>query len=247
VKFIFDFDGVLLDSLGEVIVTSYNAASGDLAFEIEKPPASFVLLFKENRFHCLRAGDFVTLALALLDGKTPSTMPHFSKEEFAAIIAADKLSREERLNQFFLTRSIMIAGDRFSWLELHRVYQPLWQQVKYFADELILMTNKNNQAVIETCEHFELDLKEENIYSGDKGITKSENFKKIKNRFKSKDGFFFIDDSVKNLQKLETDFPGEITLSLASWGDGGPHDEQIAKEAGFLIDTQETFLKRLSV
>ena len=244
-QFIFDFDGVLLDSLGEVIITSYNAASGDLAFEPEKPPAAFSELLRLNRFYCGRAGDFVTLASALLEGRVPAKAPYFSKAEFDEIIAADKLSREDRLNQFFMTRKFMIAGDRFAWLALHNTYEPLWERAKSFADELILMTNKNTQAVVETCEHFGLELREENIYSGDAGATKTENFTKIKKRFDDKQRYFFVDDSVKNLQKLERDFPKEITLSLASWGYLGPEDLSIAKEAGFLIDSQESLLERL--
>ena len=48
---IFDFDGVLINSLDEVVLTSFNAASQTLHTALAEIPFDLVRLFKRNRFH----------------------------------------------------------------------------------------------------------------------------------------------------------------------------------------------------
>ena len=48
---IFDFDGVLMDSVGEVALTTYNAATGRLCASLAEMPPGVAALFRRNRFH----------------------------------------------------------------------------------------------------------------------------------------------------------------------------------------------------
>ena len=48
---IFDFDGVLLDSIREIVVTAYNMARGTLVTRLDQLPQNALELFLRNRFH----------------------------------------------------------------------------------------------------------------------------------------------------------------------------------------------------
>ena len=42
---VFDFDGVLINSLDEVVLTTYNAASESLSTSLDRVPADLVRMF----------------------------------------------------------------------------------------------------------------------------------------------------------------------------------------------------------
>ncbi|UCF89850.1 MAG: hypothetical protein JSW39_16250, partial [Desulfobacterales bacterium] len=82
---IFDFDGVLLNSIDEVVITAYNSAAGRLLTSLEALPAELVGLFKRNRFHIQPIGDAVVLMHWCL--KTYPTAPGkiLAPEEYGRI------------------------------------------------------------------------------------------------------------------------------------------------------------------
>jgi hypothetical protein len=54
---IFDFDGVLLDSVREVAVTAYNMLHGTIITRLNQLPQNALNLFLRNRFHVQPIGD----------------------------------------------------------------------------------------------------------------------------------------------------------------------------------------------
>ena len=54
---IFDYDGVLLDSVREVAVTAYNMVQGTIATRLDQLPQNALELFLRNRFHVQPIGD----------------------------------------------------------------------------------------------------------------------------------------------------------------------------------------------
>lgn len=244
---LFDFDGVLLDSLDEVVLTSYSAVSDELPESLSEVPRDFVDLFKLNRFHCGRAGDFLCLATGINIGLLPVSPPYYTAREFETLKSISSLDTKQRTESFFSTRQSLQEKSPNSWLNAHRPFQPIWEELTFYSSGIILLTNKDADSVKKTCLHFGLEVSEENIYSGDKGVSKSENFEKIKTRFPEVRDFHFVDDSVKNLENLERDFPGELSFSLASWGYNGPEDSEKAAALGFEIETQDSLIERLDL
>ena len=55
---IFDFDGVLINSIDEVVLTTYNATTATLHTALTDLPPELVSLFKRNRFHVQPFLDF---------------------------------------------------------------------------------------------------------------------------------------------------------------------------------------------
>ena len=64
---IFDFDGVLINSVDEVVLTTYNATSANLHTSLTDLPAELVSLFKCNRFHVQPIGDAILMMQWCLD------------------------------------------------------------------------------------------------------------------------------------------------------------------------------------
>ena len=78
-------------------------------------------------------------------------------------------------------------------------------------------------------------------------MTKIENMLRIQERFGRKQ-FFFIDDSVKNLQELDLYFNTEkkvLTLLLATWGYTGAQDARMAQGYGYEVIQQTDVVRRL--
>ena len=242
---IFDFDGVLMDSVDEVAVTAFNSVSDSLAYSLEDLPAGYLKLFKENRFAAVSSGDMPLLAEWCKQRAASGRDDKIDEAEFAAIKDASKERPLSRGESFFAAREKLVSADRQAWLDLNSPFEPLWSELrKTDVDELVILTYKNRQAVVTLCHHYQLLIPPENVYSGDGGAAKTENFEKIRRRF-SRTRYYFIDDALHNLQALKKylNGSGNLELFFAGWGYCGDDDEQRAAAEGFEVFTQETFLR----
>ena len=245
---IFDFDGVLINSLDEVTLTAYNTATGKRVTSLADLPKALVELFQKNRFHVQLIGDAMLLMNWCLNNYHNKSKRILNAHEYKALISDATASITDRTLRIYETRSQFIAGDPECWLALHRPYQPLWgeliQHPKYV---FVILTNKNRDATLRLCQHFGLDIHAVDVYSGDHGTGKVENMRQIQKRF-SDQLYGFIDDSVKNLRELENYLNEEnkmIRLLFASWGYTGPRDEKIAQEYGYPVLNQKDLIALL--
>ncbi len=101
---------------------------------------------------------------------------------------------------------------------------------------------------MQLCKYFGYELLENNIYSGDDGVLKTENLNEIHDRFKA-GPYVLIDDSLSNLKELDRHFntPDSkfLSLILAAWGYIGPEDAEMAAALGYEIHSQEDFISYL--
>jgi FMN phosphatase YigB (HAD superfamily) len=229
---IFDFDGVLINSLDEVTLAAYNTATGERAISLADLPAALVGLFQHNRFHVQPIGDAILLMSWCLNTYRSKSERILNPHEYEALISDATISITDRTLRIYETRSQFIASDPECWLALHRPYQPLWdeliQRQKYV---FVILTNKNRDATMRLCQHFGLGIHAADVYSGDHGISKVENMQQIQKRF-SDHLFGLIDDSVKNLRELEN------SLNLE-------RDEKIAQEYGYPVLNQKDLIALL--
>jgi FMN phosphatase YigB (HAD superfamily) len=244
---IFDFDGVLIDSLDEVALTAYNAATAGLFTSPAEIPAAPVALFKQNRFHIQQIGEAITLMTWCIEHQQFDSPGILSKDEYRTVAASDTGSLNARTNLIYQTRKRFIDRDENRWLSLHQPYQPLWTELIQRHDRAgVILTNKNHDATLRLCRHFGLDIDTNDIYSGDRGVSKVVNMRKIQNRF-GLESVSFIDDSVKNLMDLDLAFNRDkkmLSLFLAGWGYIGPDDPRIARESGYsVIDQTDLILQ----
>ena len=241
---IFDFDGVMVDSLDEVIVTAHNSASPDLVKSLEDLPRGFEKVFRANRYHVQPAADFPVLSNWCLNvcEQAPETV--LTRSEYRKLLARDTESPTSRRDRFFGIRKVFVDQDLERWLNLNRPYNPLWESlIEFGGANIVIMTNKNRDPVIALCHHFGLRIESRNVYSAEVGASKTDNLNAIHERF-GKDAYYFIDDSVPNLSDLDTYFEGrtEFTWLFATWGYVGPQDREEAERLDFPCLTQEEFV-----
>ena len=245
---IFDFDGVLLNSVVEMSVTAYNAVSGELVTSPDNLPGNSAKLFLTNRYHVQPAGDALNLMEWCLANSTLPGNSRLKDSEYCSIRDGSDVSLVERTESFFSARKRFVDYDIHRWQSLNSVYEPVWEILKdRNTKKLIILTNKNSAATFTLCHHFKLPVLEENIYSGDGGITKINNLLKIHSRFQ-RSKYSFIDDSIGNLDELNSYFRTQepvLELMLATWGYTGPEDQHRARQAGYPILDQGDLISRI--
>jgi phosphoglycolate phosphatase-like HAD superfamily hydrolase len=236
---IFDFDGVLINSLDEVTLTVYNTATGKLATSLTDLPPALAGLFQRNRHHVQPIGDGILLMDWCLNHYRRDSDTILNPREYETIISGSEESTAERTIRIYETRTHFIEKDPECWLALHQPYQPLWNElIRRQTYPFVILTNKNRDATLRLCRHFGLNIQTIDVYSGDKGVSKTENMQQIQGRYES-GPYYFIEDSVKNLQELDAALNRQkkkvfIPL-LASWGYTGPEDEKFARKFGYAI------------
>ncbi len=236
---IFDFDGVLIDSLDEVTLTVYNAATGKLATCPSDLPSALAGLFRRNRFHVQSIGDGILLMRWCLRQYRLESERIIHPQEYQSIIASAAESVARRTQRVYQSRQQLIEHDAAGWTALHRPFQPLWNELMRCThqQEVALLTNKNRYATERLCRHFGLNIPPGHIYSGDNGASKTGNMQRIQDRHAG-GPYYVLDDSLKNLQELDRAFnrPKKVLLPLlAAWGYTGPEDEKFARTFGYEV------------
>ena len=238
---IFDFDGVLIDSLDEVVLTVYNTATSQLIMSLAEVPPSLVELFRRNRFHIQPIGDGILLMNWCLKNHHNDPERILPADEYQTIIGAATEPVTRRSSLVYKTRQQFIERDAAAWSALHRPFQPLWKELVCRQDQpgFAIVTNKNRTATERLCHQFGLNISPSNIYSGDNGTSKIENMQKIQHRFGAI-MVYFLDDSLKNLQELDQNVNRQKKMLiplLASWGYIGPNDQKSARTSGYGVLT----------
>lgn len=247
---IFDFDGVLINSLDEVVLTTYNAATDSLFTSMAEVPADLAQVFKNNRFQVQAIGDAIALMNWCLINWRKDSQKIFTREEYRTIAQGSDIALADRTNLIYDTRKRFIEKDIGRWFALHQTYQPLWDElIRRKNHPFVILTNKDHDATLRLCRHFGLTIDAKDIYSGDNGVSKIENMLRIQERF-GKEAFSFIDDSVKNLNELNLYFNTEkkvLTLLLATWGYTGAQDSMMAQEYGYEVLQQTDVVRHLDI
>jgi FMN phosphatase YigB (HAD superfamily) len=243
---ILDFDGVLINSLDEVVLTSFNAANETLHTALTEVPPDLVRLFKRNRFHVQSIGGAIPLMNWCIDNYQTVAGKTLSLDEYQAIIDKSEVSLADRTHLIYATRRRFIDTDENAWFDLHQPYQPVWNElVRRKSRQNIILTNKNRDATLRLCRRFGFKVEDRHVYTGDQGAGKTENMDHIMQRYGA-ETYCFIDDSVKNLRDLDDHFnkpDKRITLLLAAWGYSGPDDATYARTLGYSVYEQEDLVR----
>jgi phosphoglycolate phosphatase-like HAD superfamily hydrolase len=239
---IFDFDGVLLYSLDEIVLTVYNTATGKQVTSLSDLPQPLVGLFRRNRFHVQPIGDGILLMNWCLRKYSRESERILQPQEYQAIIAATDEPVVQRTQRVYETRQRFIERDAAGWTALHRPFQPLWNELVRRQNQqgFVILTNKNRYATERLCRYFGLNIQPKDIYSGDNGVSKIENMQQIQERYGG-GPYYFLDDSLKNLQELDRALNRQkkvLVALLAAWGYTGPADAELAQKSGCEVLTQ---------
>ena len=239
---IFDFDGVLIDSLDEVVLTVYNTATGQHLMSLVDLPRALMRLFRRNRVHGQPIGDGILPMKWCLKNYHSGSDRILQPEEYRAIIGEATAPITRRTGQVYEKRRQFIERDAAGWVALHRPFQPLWDALVERRNQsgFAIVTNKNRAATERLCRHFGLNIASNRIFSGDNGASKVDNMQSIEQRFRA-GTYYFLDDSLKNLQELDQNLNRQNKMLiplLAGWGYIGPEDQKLARTSGYDVLTQ---------
>ena len=104
---IFDFDGVLINSLDEVVLTTYNAATGSLCTSLAQVPVDLLQMFKNNRFHVQPIGDAIALMNWCLANRQGDLNKILTPEEYGTIADGTDIPLTDRTNLIYDTRNVL--------------------------------------------------------------------------------------------------------------------------------------------
>ena len=255
-KLVFDFDGVLVNSVSEAAVVAFSQACNRPLHKEDIDPLAFGLFIKE-RHHVQPAGDMCILATWCSDNIDSRTS--LSSADYRSLVNSAPSDLRVRTRNFFQMRHAVksLLGD--SWYQLNSSYEPLVSKLRSALGELgrqqkdiFICTNKNLTAVLDLCAYFEIPIEKENIYTGDNGATKIQNLIAIANslpRNQQATEFLFIEDSIKNLIEVISHQPlpnsAKLTPLLADWGYLGSEDLRVATTNNIGITTQELVIAKL--
>ena len=143
---IFDFDGVLLDSVREIAVAAYNMLKGTIVTGLNQLPQNGLELFLRNRFHVQPIGDAPVLMQWCLEIGDSEPDKLLSPKEYEDIIKKAEEPVAARTARFFETRNRFKTSFLDEWIALNAPVQPLWRvMVDNLAEDLVLLTNKNRE------------------------------------------------------------------------------------------------------
>ena len=126
---VFDFDGVLMDSVREVAVTAFNMLTGDTVTRLNQIPENAQELFFRNRFHVQPIGDAPVLMKWCLDTGESEPDKLLSPREYNEIIKQADEPVAARTTRFFETRNRFKTKDLEAWFALNSPVQPLWRSL----------------------------------------------------------------------------------------------------------------------
>ncbi|MBL7663356.1 hypothetical protein JNK13_11455 [bacterium] len=241
---VFDFDGVLMDSVHEVAVTAFRCITKETPTSLAQLPEHYLKNLLTNRHLVQPAGDFIVFARWCLD---THSVAELESKKFQGLLAREPQPLAERTKYFFSTRSKFIQENRDAWLALHQPFEPIWSEFKRRASELYIVTYKNAAAVLELTAFFGLNFPTHRLYAGERGIKKSQHLQVIMGT--EPQALWFIDDSIQNLEAINNELGPELTqisLAHASWGYVHPSDQLKATELKIPVLSQTDVIQLLN-
>jgi FMN phosphatase YigB (HAD superfamily) len=214
-----DFDGVIVDSVKECLLTAYNSywlslnLNEKVVQNVESIDVVLVNGFYKNRFFVRPAKDYWALINLLVRGV----------EDIDDRIFEDEVENNfELINHFksifFSTRSDIMKNHENYWLSLHRLYREFLEAWNYLVTnfDIYIVTNKNKESVAALLKHFNISTAFEYIFTMEMFNSKNDCLISISNQLKIPLGqIVFVDDSPRTVHELSN---MGVNAYLAEWG-----------------------------
>jgi phosphoglycolate phosphatase-like HAD superfamily hydrolase len=213
-----DFDGVIADSIAECLVVGHNAYQN--ATDQPRPIPDLgelpVAVQQESRRlrNFIRHGeDYVYIFQSISEKQTIH-----NQSDFDRFVETNHNFRGIYREAFYTERSRFLQKEPERWLSLNPLYTGMAAFLRNFqpVERLYIITTKKLEYVKAILTQAGIILPEENLYAADSSRGKPEIIADLLYKTKLRpNNFFFIDDQVDTLLKLQK---LNIRLFLASWG-----------------------------
>ena len=218
---IFDFDGVIVNSINECLLTSYNAflqfenIKLTLASDISEIPVQYQNYFYTYRKFVRPAGEYYLIHMAY-----KNNMMEINEKRYNELKTLYKNKLPYYQEAFFKNRHSFRMDNNTKWLSLHNIYSQIadcWKKLES-NHNIFIVSNKDRLSIILLMDFFNLPVNEDHIFGAESGNNKSTIIESIIDKKKlNPESIFFIDDNLENLEGTKN---LKIKLFLATWGYG---------------------------
>ena len=191
-----DFDGVIVNSVDECCLTSYNSYFGSLHLDIKFLPQSFVDYFYNCRYLIGPAKYFYLLCKFYEKDKILT----LSDIERSQNMESDLLKFE---NSFYENRK-KLKTNLNRWCDYHSIYDEFKCFLKSDTEKFIIITNKDKTSVKQLALHFSFDNRIIEVFSKEDSLDKRILMQKIKIKYNMYASFIFVDDNRENIIQLNS-------------------------------------------
>ncbi len=244
--FVFDVDGVIVDSTEECLIVAWNAYQAytdkkDFIVSPEEADDKYAEHFRSIRNY-VRSMDEYLLVFHSEPGEIQS------QDDFER--KAESLPSDEKKRYgdfFFQAREKLKKRDFKAWIRLHQFYPEIGEIVRKIHQKHVvyIVTGKDKESVSDFLKDLNLQIPASHIYDRDAAKNKLAALRQIadieRKRFEET---YFIDDNITHL--VEPCRAG-FKVFLAEWGYGLPEHFQLAKQCQIPVVTIDDLLSLKSV
>jgi hypothetical protein len=238
-----DFDGVVIDSILECLVTAYNAYSihsgrNEFRTNIDQFELSEIAAFRRSRIYIRRGEDYVFLLQAAADHVRVK-----SQDEFDRFLELNSGFREEYRNLFYSQRKTLQERDLPGWLALNPMYPGIesFLRLNIKADEWFVVTTKDLESVHHILNSRNIPFHPENLFQASKTFRKPHILSHISSlRGVEEKNIHFVDDHPATL--IEVAEQTEVLSYCAIWGYNSSEQMAGLQKNNISVLTLEDFL-----
>ena len=221
-----DFDGVIVNSIDECLITSYNAyyfmkdKNHDLVRNIKEIPKTNKDVFYKLRKYVRPAGEYFIIYFCIDNNIIISDY-----QQFETLIKSHFEVCKQYQYFFFRSREKLMKDNLENWLQFSNPYKEVaavWNKLsKHFV--FYIVSNKNKKAISRLLQYYYLAINEANIYGADFSSRKTDIIKHILVKTDIASHLVhFIDDNYHHLSDMVEQ---QINCYFAAWGYGEQPDE----------------------
>ncbi len=238
-----DFDGVIVNSIKECLVSGYNAYANYTGkpniSSYEELDAQWAAEARRMRNYIRNGEDYVYIAHALEQGKSIQ-----NQQEFDDFLQANQNLRDDFFDHMYNQRINFSNAYPEKWGQLN----PLYDGLREFLDNypakqnLYIITTKKLVFVDKTLDAWDVQLQHDNIRDTSGDVSKRQIIEEILLiREVAPQQFYFVDDQIDTLIKVK---PTGVNTFLAAWGYNNENQIKKASEKKIPVLEHGEFLRQ---
>lgn len=236
--YVFDFDGVICDSVGENLLTTWRAVAptGLPA----TPPADVEARFRACRPVIETGHQNIPLLHLLLDGYEVEQIHTDFDRLHKDFLAARGQSEADSMAAFGQARAAWQAADPDGWFNAQGFYAHAIEPVNRVADRAVIATTKQHEFACRLVTHAGLQIPLPRVYGMERlGPQKKRNVLEAVLERNPQAQVHFFEDRIATLNKM-TDLP-RLALHLVDWGYNLPQERAAAAASAHmdLLDAEQ--------
>ena len=239
-----DFDGVVIDSIQECLLNGYNAyarfSNGTPASQFDDLPSTWLAEARRRRNFIRNGEDYVFIAHSIHQNAAIN-----DQADFDAFVERHRDLRSHFFDLIYRQRLDFSAQTPELWGTLNPLYPEMGDFLRGYSDKqnLYIITSKKLIFVEKILSAHCIDLPAANVMDTSRAGKRQLIEEILRARTLPPDSFYFIDDQIDTLIKIQ---PTGVHLMLAAWGYNNDGQRKVAEAHGLSVISLEEFFQMFS-